>query len=406
MLPDGRGLDGPVLIAMSPDLPPAWPNASSAPVTAAVSAGLLEITVPLWHRRWRLLLATLRCGLIGLGLSMVQPVRFTSQASFVVQPMLRPSQGSALAALPQLAGLGGGAAATAVELHVTILRSHLLANRIIDRFDLQRIWDLPLRTQAHARLNQRVSFGVGRRDGLVQITVEDENPQRAAQMANEYIEELRGVLRGFALEDARQRRLFYDAQLERARSGLEAAQKKLQGSGFDRAAMRIEPRAAAEAYGRLQGQIKAAEVRLAAMRSVRTESSPEVQQLLVEQAALRTQLAGIEVPREDGAGSFVSNLREFRFAEVLAESVARQAEAARVDEAADAAPLQVLDRARVPELPSSPRIPVWVLAGAVLGLTFQAAWILARHRAALLRLNPGHEKRIELIRAVSRGRRP
>jgi len=388
---------------MSPDLPPARPDAAPAPAASATSAGLLEITLPLWHRRWRLLLATLLCGLVGFGLSLMQPVRFTSQASFVVQPMLRPSQGSALAALPQLAGLSGGAAATAVELHVTILRSHLVANRIIDRFDLQRMWDMPMRTQAHAQLNQRVSFGVGRRDGLVQIIVEDENPQRAAAMADEYIEELRGVLRGFALEDARQRRLFFDAQLERARTGLEAAQKKLQGSGFDRAALRVEPRAAAEAYGRLQGEIKAAEVRLAATRRVRAEGSPEVQQ---ELAALRAQLLNIEAPRDEGAGAFVARVRDFRYAETLAESVARQAEAARVDEAADAAPLQVLDRARVPELPSSPRIPVWVLAGAALGLSLQAAWTLARHRAALSRLNPDHVERIELIRAVSQGRRP
>jgi len=389
---------------VSPDLPPA--RRDTAPVKAAPtsSAGLLEITLPLWHRRWRLLLATLLCALIGLGLSLVQPVRFTSQASFVVQPMLRPSQGSALAALPQLAGLAGGAAATAVELHVTILRSQLVAERIIDRFELQRRWEMPLRTQALAQLNKRVSFGVGRRDGLVQVVVVDEHPQRAAAMANEYIEELRGVLRGFALEDARQRRLFYDAQLERARIGLEAAQKKLQGSGFDRAALRAEPRAAAEAYGRLQGEIKASEVRLAATRRVRAESSPEVQQQLAEQAALRAQLAGIEAPRDDGAGTFVSHVREFRYAEALAESVSRQAEAARVDEAADAAPLQVLDSARVPELPSSPRIPMWVLAGAALGLSLQAAWTLVRHRAALSRLNPGYAERVELIRAVSAGR--
>jgi capsule polysaccharide export protein KpsE/RkpR len=391
---------------MSPDLPATRPATAPVAAPSTTSVGLLEVALPLWHRRWRLLLATLLCGLIGLGLSLVQPVRFTSQASFVVQPMLRPSQGSALAALPQLAGLGGGAAATAVELHVTILRSYLVADRIIDRFDLQRIWVMPLRAQAQAQLNRRVSFGVGRRDGLVQIIVEDDNPQRAAAMANEYVEELRSVLRGFALEDARQRRLFYDAQLERARAGLEAAQKKLQGSGFDRAALRVEPRAAAEAYGRLQGEIKAAEVRLASTRRVRAESSPEVQQPLAELAALRAQLQNIEAPRDEGAGAFVARVREFRYAEALAESVARQAEAARVDEAADGAPLQVLDRARVPELPSSPRIPSWVLAGAALGLSLQAAWTLARHRAALSRLNPGHAERVELLRTVSQGRQP
>ena len=121
---------------------------------------------------------------------------------------------------------------------------------------------------------------------------------------------------------------------------------------------------------------------------------------------MRAQLAKMEAPRDDGPGSFVALVREFRYAETLAESVARQAEAARVDEAGDASPLQVLDRARVPELPSSPRIPVWVLAGALCGLLLQAGWVLLRFRAALARMDEARTRRIELIRAVSLGRRP
>ncbi|WP_201493387.1 lipopolysaccharide biosynthesis protein [Rubrivivax sp. A210] len=391
---------------MSPDLPLATPATAGAPAAAsAASAGLLEIALPLWHRRWRLLLATLLCGLLGLGLSLVQTVRFTGQASFVVQPLLRPSQSVVSSALPALAGLVSTSSG-AVDLHLAILRSQTIADRIIDRFDLQRGWELPLRAQAHARLARRVSFGAGRRDGLVQVLVEDEHPQRAAAMANEYIEELRHTLRGFALEEARQRLKFYEAQLARARGALDEAQKKLQASGFDRAALRSEPRAAAEAYGRLQAEVTAAEMRLAATRRVRAEGSAEVQQVQSELAALRAQLARAEVPRDDGPGAFVTRVREFRYAETLAESIARQAEAARVDEASDSVPLQVLDPARVPELPSSPRIPMWVLVGALLGFSGQAAWVLLHHRMRLARLDPAYRERIALIHSTLPRRGP
>ena len=364
-----------------------------------VTAGALEVLLPLWHRKWRLLVSLLVGAALAFGLSQLTETRFTAQASFVVQPSLRPSHAAVANALPALAGLVGGGT-NPIDLYITILRSQTMADRIIERFDLHRNWQSRSRTETLMKLSKRVSFGSGRRDGLVQITVEDELPQRAAGIANQYADELRGILRGYAMDEARQRREFYDVQLERARKTLQDSQRELQASGFDRAALRTEPRAAAESYGRFQGEIAAAEVRLAATQRLRSDSSPEVQQLLSEIAALRAQLARIELPKDSSGGAFVNKLREFRYAEGLAESIARQAEAARVDEASDVIPLRLLDRATVPEWPSSPRVLVWLLAGALLGLATQGAWVLLRHRAALARLDPAYVQRVALLQSL------
>jgi uncharacterized protein involved in exopolysaccharide biosynthesis len=388
---------------MSPDraapLSEAELGATPPTTPPAGSAGALEVLLPLWQRRWWLLAGGLLGMLLGLGACLPQPVRYTAQASFAVQPLLRASPSGLAAALPALAGLStpGG---SAVDLYVTILRSQTMSDRIIQRFELQQAWQTPYRTTARLQLARRVSFGVGRRDGVVVITVEDEAAPRAAAMANQYIEELRAILRNFALDEARQRRQFYDAQLARARGALDEAQRKLQSSGFDRAALRAEPRAAAEAYGRMQAEVTATEVRLAATRRVRTEGSAEILQLQSELEALRAQLARLEAPKDDGPGSFVARVREFRYAETLAESVARQAEVARVDEAADAMPLQTLDRAQLPEWPSSPRLPMWLVGGALLGLLLVAAVVLLRHRMALARLDPLYTQRVAFLRAL------
>lgn len=370
------------------------------------SLGLLEVLLPLWHRRWRLLAGLLLGAVLGFGLSLVQPLRFTGTASFVVQPLLRPSQSVVSSALPALAGLvGAGGGGSAIDLYVTMLRSQAMTDRILDRFELQRAWGLDFRIQAQQQLVRRVGVGMGRRDGLVQITVLDETPQRAAAIANQYVVELRQMLQSFALDEARQRRQFYEAQLARARAELATAQQQLQKSGFDRAALRAQPAAAAERYGRLSAEVAAAELRLSATRRVRTEGSAEVQQQLAELAGLRQQLARLEVPRDSDDGAFVGRLRDFRYAEALAESIARQAEAARVDEAADAVPLQVLDQARPPEWPSSPRPPLWAAAGGLGGLALVAGWVLLRHRMALARLDPAHQQRLALVRSVLPGRR-
>ena len=413
----------------SPDRAPPLPGGAAAAgsqpgaqagttLAAGHSLGLLEVLLPLWHRRWRLLAGLVLGALLGLGLSLVQPLRFTASASFVVQPLLRPSQAALASAQSALAGLVGGGGGSAADLYVTMLRSQAMGDRILERFDLQRSWGLDFRTQALQQLSRRVAFGMGRRDGLVQITVQDENPQRAAAMANQYVAELRTMLQAYALDEARQRRQFYDAQLARARTDLASAQQQLQKGGFDRAALRAQPAAAAERYGRLSAEVAAAELRLGATRRVRTETSAEVQQQVAALAALRQQLATLEAPLEAAGGGngskpgasaeegqFVSRVRAFRYAEALVESIARQAEAARVDEAAEAVPIQVLDQARPPEWPSSPRIPVWALVGALAGLLPVAAWALLRHRQALARLDPAHQQRLALLQSVLAGRR-
>jgi hypothetical protein len=379
--------------------------AQTVAAPALPSLGWLEVALPLWHRRWRLLLGTVLGAVLGTGLCFMQPVRFTATASFVVQPQMRASNSIIAGALPSLAGLVGAGGGSPTDLHLAVLRSETISDHILDRFELQRAWGLRQRHEARMRLARRVSFGAGRRDGLVQVVVEDESAQRAAQLANEYIEELRGVMRNFALEEARQRRSFYDVQLAKARSNLDEAQKKLQSSGYDKAALRSEPRAAAETYGRFQAEVAAAEVRLSATRRVRTEGSAEVQQQLAELAGLRAQLALLEVPKGDGDGSFVARLREFRYAEVLNDSIARQAEAARVDEASDQLSIQVLDRAKPPDWFSSPSLVKWVALGVLLGFALPAMWALARHRAALVRLNPAYLQRRALIESILKGPR-
>lgn len=389
-----------------PDRAPPLPGdiGSLVPASPPPSLGALEWWLPMWHRRWRLLVALLLGAVLGLGAGLVQPVRFMASTSVVVQPALRPSTAALAGAQSALAGLVG-TGGTAADFYATVLRSQAMGERILDRFDLQRSWGLAFRTLAHQQLARRVGVALGRRDGLLQISVVDETPQRAAAIANQYVVELRSMLQAFALDEARQRRQFYDAQLARARADLAAAQQRLQKSGYDRAALRTQPAAAAERYARAAGEVTAAELRLAATRRVRAEASAEVQQQLAELAGLRQQLAGLEAPRDQDAGAVVGHLRDFRQAEVVVESLARQAEAARIDEATDAVPLQLLDIARPPEWPSSPRLPLWLLAGALLGGALAAAWVLLRHRQALARLDVARQQRLALLRSVLQGGR-
>lgn len=369
------------------------------------TTGLLEVLLPLWHRRGWLLLWSLVGAAAGFGLTLLMTVRYTASTTFVVEPQPRPSQAVVGGALPALAGLVASGASP-IDLQVAILRSQAVADRIIERFSLQQVWAVPNAWTARMRLAERMDVSVGRREGIVSVLVEDENPVKAAAMANELVAELRATLRTLTGDEARHRRTFYERQLAEARASLDKAQAQLQGSGFDAAALRVEPKAAADGYARLRGEIASAEVRLASLRRVRSDHSSEVDQAQSELAALRAQLAALETPRESGKGEFVARVRAFRTAEGLVETYARQLEAARIDEASDAGPLQVLDKAVPPPYPSRPRPLLWLLAGLLAGLVGSAAVVTLRCRMVLARLEPGYALRLQRIRQALQARPP
>jgi hypothetical protein len=336
--------------------------------------------------------------------SLHRPLLFQGKSSFVVTSVQRPSSAVGAGAVPGLTVIAPGGI-SAIDLHVAMLRSQLVADRLIERFDLVRAWGVPDVGSARALLARRLDLTIARREGVVYVEMLDLYPQRAAAIANQVVDELKLLLRGFALDEARQRRSFYDQQLVRARKSLEEAQQRLRDSGYDRAALRAEPGATATAYAQQEAAIKGVEVRLAALRRVRAESSPEVQLTLTELAAMRAQLSRLELPRDEGSGGFVARVRELRYAEQLVDTLSRQLEAARFDEEADPVPVQLLDRAQTVFTPASPNPVLWAISGLMLGFGLQAVWIMLRHRARLALQDVHYRDRLALVRSVLPARR-
>src|ERR1039458_5096624 len=67
----------------------------------------------------------------------------------------------------------------------------------------------------------------GGKDGLIRISIEDRNPQRAAELANGYVDQFRNLSQHLAITEASQRRLFFEQELEKAKDNLAAAEETL-----------------------------------------------------------------------------------------------------------------------------------------------------------------------------------
>ena len=338
------------------------PSAESAAAGAQPADDEGNITlrdlVELVGRRWRWLIAgPLAAGLLALGATYLVAPLFTARTTFLPP---QQQQSAAMATLASLGALGSLAAGSAglrspVDQYVALLQSHSVSLRIIERFDLRRVYDEELIIDTRDKLTRNVRVSAGRKDGLITVEVEDQDPQRAAAMANQYVEELRRITGELALTEAQQRRAFFEAQLSRTRDQLARAQTALEASGIGQGAIKAEPRAAAERYARLQAEVTAAEVRLQTLRTSLAESAPEMQQRLAQLAALREQLVRAEQPAAQGSTDYIGRFREFKYQETLFELFARQYEAARLDESREGALIQVVDVALPPERKSWPR---------------------------------------------------
>jgi capsule polysaccharide export protein KpsE/RkpR len=204
-----------------------------------------------------------------------------------------------------------------------------------------------------------------------------------------------------AVSEAQQRRAFFEKELRDARDQLTTAQLALQATGFDVAALRAEPKAAADSYARLKAQVTAAEVRTQVLRSSLAESAPELRQQLDQLAALRSQMARLESASDSGkATDYVSKYREFKYREALFELFARQYELARVDEAREGALIQVVDSALVPEHKSRPKRAFIALVSTVAAFVVLVVFILLRHKWRQAARDPHGAPQIARLRSA------
>lgn len=361
--------------------------------------GLLELGVIL-RSRWKMLVGVpLAAGVLAYGAAFLIPPTFTAQTTFLPPQQQQSSAASALASLGALAGLAGASGVkTPADQYVALMQSVSVSDRIIDRFDLVKVYESKLRMDARKQLGQNVNIAIGKKDGLISVSVDDEDPKRAAEMANAYVEELRRMSSSLAVTEAQQRRVFFEQQLAQTKERLTAAQRALEASGFTEGALRSEPKSAAETYARLQAEVTAAEVRLQTMRSAYNENAPEFRAAQDRLTALRGQLARTEKVRSNGDDSdYVGKYREFKYQETLFDLFARQYELARVDESREGALIQIVDTAAPPERRSKPKRSLIAAGTALFVGLLLAAGMVVRH---VSRLTPMTRRRAERLAAL------
>ncbi|MEZ4600796.1 MAG: Wzz/FepE/Etk N-terminal domain-containing protein [Syntrophotaleaceae bacterium] len=314
-------------------------------------------------------------------ITLLMPNIYTGTARVLPPSESKGGLSAMLGGMSDLAALAGvSVGGSTGELYVGMLKSRTVADAIIDQFDLMEVYDQEYRVKTYAKLEDHVQIALGKDDGIVTVSVEDKDPERAAAMANAFVEELKKVNVKINLSSAGRERLFLEERLKLVKKDLLAAEERLQNFQKENKAIKIDDQANAiiEAIAQLKGELASKEVQLGVLRSSQTEQNPEVIALKEAVAQIKAQLKKLEQsPGGKGVSEdiFIATsavpelgiqyarvLRDFKVQETLLELLTQQYEVAKINEAKNTSTIQVLDDAIVPDKKTKPKRSLLVLA--------------------------------------------
>jgi len=351
----------------------------ATPETDDQDLGLLDLLTMLGEGKW-IALGTLTIALgIGVVMSLIAIPTFTSTA--VIMPAQQSGGGSASGALAQLSQVGGLGALGAIsggksseQLYVAFMRSQTLQDTIIKKHELRKKWGSRSIEDARRDLTSTVLIGADR-SGLISIIAQDPDPKFAAELANSHVEELHKMLERVATTEAQQRRMFYENQIAKTQANLALAEVRYrqaqESSGIQVTSMLAE--AALRTSSELRAKITGLEIQLQASSAFVTAQNPDAQRVASELAALRGRLTQLEQgsghstasPRQQAA---MQSFRELKVQEAMLDGFVRQLEFAKIDEAKEGVPIQIVDVAIPAEIRSSPQRKKMVTVAGGIGL--------------------------------------
>ncbi len=357
---------------------------------------LLDYWRVLWKRRWVIVGLCVSAVSAALVVSLLLPKIYESTATLL--PSLDSKDGGGLGALLSAAGGAAGAAqtlginlpgtpATPTDVFVAMLKSRIMADEVIKKFDLMQLYEAKTMDDARKALEGDTKITVSK-EKVIKIVVEAKDPKLAADIANYYVSNLDRLNRTLNVSKASQNRTFIERRLAETQVNLVRAEEALKEFQTQNKTVAVEAQSKAmiEAAATIQGQITAQEVQLQVMSGYLSADNPELSRVRSSIEELRKQLYLLESGK-GGKGMLPGDrlhpamitvpslaleygrlMRELKVQETLYTLLTSQLEQAKLAEARDTPTVQVLDPAVPAEKKSRPSITLNMIVGGLVAL--------------------------------------
>lgn len=374
---------------------------------APTSDGMVWLWL-LWAHRALLSRIALYALLTSTVVAFLIPARYESTTKLM--PPDSQSASGLSSIIASMSGSAGGLGGIAGELlgqkstsdtFVGILSSRTVQDKLIQQFGLKKLYWARRMEDARKDLAEQTEISVDRKSQIISITVTDKNPQRAAAMAQAYVEELNRLSAELSTSSARRERIFLEGRLQAVGHDLEESEKNFSQFASKNEAIDIKEqgKAMVEAAAALQGQMIASESEYEGLKQIYTDNNVRVRSVKARIDELKQQLdklggkdesavTATSLPGDSlypsirklpllGVG-YADLYRQTKIQEAVLETLTKEYELAKVQEAKEIPTVKVLDVANIPEKKSSPHRFWIILLGTIVGFSGAITWILGK----------------------------
>ena len=396
----------------------------------------------LWDHRGLIARAT-AIGLVAAALgSFLIPKSYTSSAQ-LMPPDSQSNTGLAMMASLAAKGAGGlGSMAANLlgmnstgALFVGILRSDTAQTRLVEQFDLKKVYGVRLEQDARMQLDERTTISEDRKSGIISISVTDHSPERAAALTRAYVDQLNSLIAELSTSSAHRERVFLEDRLKVAKHDLDDASNGLAQFSSQNGTVDIQTmgKAALEAAGTLAGELIVAQSELEGLRQIYTDNNPRVRSLNARVGELRKELeklggsknapgatdtSGYSGPTAGSDGQsgqsidmpypslrnlpllgvkYADYYRSAKIQETVYELLTQQYELAKIQEAKETPSVKELDQPKIAEKKSAPPRLLIMALGGFLAFCGAVAWVVG---AAAYRASDPQDPRTILAREI------
>jgi uncharacterized protein involved in exopolysaccharide biosynthesis len=363
-----------------------------------------ELAAAVWQRRRWLATVTLLGLILASGIALLLPNKYESTAQLMPpdpQLLSNPSTLTALSGAGSIAsGFSGGlmSVRTPGQTVIGILTSRTAQDSIINRFDLRRIYHCQFYVDARGKLTKQTAIAENNKTGIVSITVTDHDPYLARDLSKAYVDELDNLLNTVSTSSARRERIFLEGRIKSAKSDLDSSSRELSQFSSRNATLNPQSQGQAllESATRLQGELITAQSELSGLKAMYSDDNVRVREARARIDELQSQLRkmGSIGEKSNGAelndnqlypsirelpilGVTYSDLyRQVVMQENIYETLTKQYELAKVEEAKEIPTIKVLDEPVLPERKSSPHRSIIAILGALVSIFVAVVWII------------------------------
>jgi capsule polysaccharide export protein KpsE/RkpR len=360
----------------------------------------------LWEHRRFLVKATFWGLIFSSVIAFLIPKSYDSTARLMPPDAQSTSGIEMMAALAGSSGSGLGAVAgdllglkSSGALFVEILSGRTVQDGIIRSFDLRKVYHVRYWVDARNDLAKHTRLSEDRKSGVITIVVTDHDPQRAAAMAQAYVEELDHLVAQVSTSSARRERIFIEQRLQSVKHDLDTASQQFSEYASKNTAIDIteQGKAMVEAAARLEGELIAAQSELEGLEQIYTPDNVRVRSARARVDELKQQLdkfSGLDSNPQvtDPANSpaqfptirqlpllgvrWADLYRQTKIQEKVYELLTQQYELAKIQEAKEIPVVKILDAPIVPEKKSFPPRLLIVVMGAMASLVVAGFFII------------------------------